>query len=859
MKKILYGYLLLTANCLFAKGRIRLFVFCLFVGLLPTTVSAQDLWKEKDGAHNAEILSTAISNDGAWILTGGADKRAYLWDAKSGDKTKAFAFSAGVTSVAFSSNGKTFAVGTADGKLNLFDAKESKLKKILKEHTLDITSISFNPINDYIVTASKDGSAKIWDGVGSGSLFTLKGHTKSVNGAVYSPDGKSIATGSSDNTVKVWDAGTGEMKKTFDADSKEVTAVAWGADGKYIVSGGSGGKVIIWEVASGTKTAETNFKAQVNSVAISPDVQYLAAAGADKKITIWNIETKAIAKEFAAHDGDVTGIAFADNGKYFISVSKDMSLKLWDVSALKIGKKKFMKDAGDPKLSTLNVMMKEDNRNGIVENPEKPSINFILKNTGKGLAYNLVAKISVDQTIVGLKFDKEVNIGNLEADKYTSVSLPIYTDSTLETVAGTFTVDISDANGFTVPQFKVNFQTRGGVSYSFVSVTSHAYSSATGKAEVGAPITLKLKLKNTSSGEARNVKVNYVFPPSVMAVNKLSETVPVIAPGEEKEISVEFYATKEFTKPKINIGLTLEGAYTNANDLVFEVKMNEPLPTTDIAIAQNTAPPELPEQPLYRGSGDPLKGLNVSKSKNMVIGKYYAFIMGIDKYKGVWIPLNNAVNDAKAIETLLKTKYKFDHFKTLYNEQANRVNIINEMEWLVANAKPEDNVFIYYSGHGEYKQDLNKGYWVPVDAITNSTANYISNSQVQELMAGIKSKHTLLVADACFSGDIFRGNTVSVPFEESEKYYKEVHGLISRQALTSGGIEPVMDGGKDGHSVFAYYFLKIMNENQNKYLDASQIFNKIKIPVINNSEQSPKFAPVKNTGDEGGQFIFIKK
>ena len=85
------------------------------------------------------------------------------------------------------------------------------------------------------------------------------------------------------------------------------------------------------------------------------------------------------------------------------------------------------------------------------------------------------------------------------------------------------------------------------MSYSYVMVASHAYSSATGKAEVGAPITLKLKLKNTSSGEARNVKVNYVFPPSVMAVNKLSETVPVIAPGEEKGISVEFYASKEFT------------------------------------------------------------------------------------------------------------------------------------------------------------------------------------------------------------------------------------------------------------------------------------------------------------------------
>ena len=837
----------------------KLIILSIAVFSVSLPFSAQELLKNKDNAHTGEILSAAINFDATFIVTGGVDKRAEVWDAKSGDKMKVFAQSASVTTAAFSTNGKFFATGSADGKIILFDAKEWKLKKILKEHTLDITSLSFNPINDYFVTGSKDNNAKIWDGVSGGSLFTLRGHTKSVNAVAFSPDGKSIATGSADNTIKIWDASTGTMKSSIEAGSKEVTAIAWSADGKYIVSGGLQGAVIIWEAISGTKMMETDFKSQVNSIAISPDVQYLAVAGASKKISIWNIETKALTKEFEAHDKDINAIAFSDKGNIFISVSNDASLKIWDVGNLKIGKKKYMKDAGEPKLSTTGLALNDDNHNGIIENPEKPTINFILKNSGKGQAYNLVAKVSIDATVVGLHYEKEIPIGNLEADKYISVSIPVTTDSTLETAAGTFTVEIVEGNGFNASPLKVNFQTRGGVSYSYVMVTSHAYSSATGKAEVGAPITLRLKLKNTSSGEARNVKINYAFPPGVMAVNKLSELIPKIAPADEKEVSVEFYASKEYTKPKINIGLNLEGAYTNANDLVLEVKMNEALPTTEIAISQPVAAAELPEKPMFRGSGDPLKGLNVSKSKDMVIGNYYALVIGIDNYKGTWPQLKNAVNDAKAIESMLKAQYKFDNFKSLYNEQATRENIIAQLELLVANAKPQDNVFIYYSGHGDYKQDLNKGFWVPVDAATNSTSKYISNADIQTYLGGIKSKHTLLVADACFSGDIFRGNTLSVPFEESEKYYKEVHSLSSRQAMTSGGLEPVMDGGKDGHSVFAYYFLKTLNDNSNKYLDASQIFNKIKIPVINNSEQSPKLAPIKNTGDEGGQFLFIKK
>jgi hypothetical protein len=258
--------------------------------------------------------------------------------------------------------------------------------------------------------------------------------------------------------------------------------------------------------------------------------------------------------------------------------------------------------------------------------------------------------------------------------------------------------------------------------------------------------------------------------------------------------------------------------------------------------------------PVYRGSGDPLKGLNVSS-----IGNYYALIIGIDNYSGNWGPLKNAVRDANAVENILKTKYKFDHFKSLINERATRANIIREFEWLVENVTAKDNVFIYYSGHGEFKKNLDKGYWVPFDATSNSTTAYISNSDIQTFLNGIKSKHTLLVSDACFSGDIFRGNTISVPFEESDKYYAEVNALKSRQALTSGGVEPVMDGGKEGHSVFAYYFIQTLIQNSSKYFDAGQLFSKIKIPIVNNSEQTPNLNPVKNTGDEGGQFIFILK
>ena len=81
----------------------------------------------------------------------------------------------------------------------------------------------------------------------------------------------------------------------------------------------------------------------------------------------------------------------------------------------------------------------------------------------------------------------------------------------------------------------------------------------------------------------------------------------------------------------------------------------------------------------------------------------------------------------------------------------------------------------------------------------------------------------------------------------------------SRDALTSGGLEEVMDNGKNNHSIFTYYLIKTLTENQQKYMDATQLYNDFKIAVANNSDQTPILQALRDTNDEGGQFVFIRK
>ncbi|MHC1704746.1 MAG: caspase family protein [Tenuifilaceae bacterium] len=382
-------------------------------------------------------------------------------------------------------------------------------------------------------------------------------------------------------------------------------------------------------------------------------------------------------------------------------------------------------------------------------------------------------------------------------------------------------------------------------------IANESFSSTSGAITTGQSAKLKFTVNNQSSEDANNIKLIYTLPSNVLLLE--SETNLQLKTGAQKEVELMFYVNKGADISNIDIKLQVEGAALIGNsEKIFSATINQPVLTAEV---QNVE-----EYSLYRGSNDPLKGLKAAKAiQEVSVGRYFALIIGIDNYSGDWKPLRNAVNDAKAISEQLSNKYEFQSIKTLYNEQATRSNILKEYEWLMANIRENDNLLIFYSGHGDYNESLQKGFWVPVDATSSSISGLISNTDIQAFLSGIKSKHTFLIADACFSGDIFRGKTLTIPYENSFKYYNQIYSKPSRTALTSGGIEPVMDGGKDGHSVFSYYLLKSLVGNQNQFFDASQLYNDLKVAVINNSNQTPGFSPIVNTGDEGGQFIFIKK
>lgn len=230
-------------------------------------------------------------------------------------------------------------------------------------------------------------------------------------------------------------------------------------------------------------------------------------------------------------------------------------------------------------------------------------------------------------------------------------------------------------------------------------------------------------------------------------------------------------------------------------------------------------------------------------------GRNYLVLIGINNYTD-WPKLNNAVSDAQAVGEILMERYGFDSSSIIriYDNNATRKNILDRLSDIQQTLGSNDRLLIYYSGHGYYNKQIDEGYWIPYDAKKNEETDYLPNSTLVKYLKAINCRHIFLVVDACFSGSLLS--------DSHKGYVERVEQFRSRWCLSSGRLELVSDGMSGDHSPFANYFLKFLKENNKKEFPVSELIQYVKVSVSNNSEQTPIGSPLKNVGDEGGEYIF---
>lgn len=235
-------------------------------------------------------------------------------------------------------------------------------------------------------------------------------------------------------------------------------------------------------------------------------------------------------------------------------------------------------------------------------------------------------------------------------------------------------------------------------------------------------------------------------------------------------------------------------------------------------------------------------------------GKNYLLAIAINKYRKC-PHLNNAVNDVETFILLITKRYDFqeEQITKLINEQATKRNIEKAFIDLARNLSPEDNLIIYFSGHGRYDPILG-GHWVPVEAgpTNQDFPEYLSNDLVKGYLQKNPAFHIFLIADSCFSGSLF--------IDKSKDKFpgSRIDEEMSRWGLTSGKKEIVSDGEKGQHSPFAKALIDVLKK-ANKPVTVMELWCRVHEKVVANAQQSPMGSPLSIKGHQGGQFIFYPK
>ena len=232
------------------------------------------------------------------------------------------------------------------------------------------------------------------------------------------------------------------------------------------------------------------------------------------------------------------------------------------------------------------------------------------------------------------------------------------------------------------------------------------------------------------------------------------------------------------------------------------------------------------------------------------IRKRVALLIGNAAYPHPIPLLETPIADVERIAELLRTRYGYE---TVTVKNATKAAMAQSLNQLAASVRPEDSVLVFYAGHGYLLDDTNMGYWLPVDASDKTAVNWISNEDISRFLTAIPARQLILVSDSCYSGTLTREYRVSGAAKLDPG---DVLRRRSVLVLTSGGDEPVADGGKDGHSIFAWHFINVLNSLQG-LTPGVNVFTEVRQRVSKDFPQTPQYGAAISAGHaSGGEYLF---
>lgn len=238
--------------------------------------------------------------------------------------------------------------------------------------------------------------------------------------------------------------------------------------------------------------------------------------------------------------------------------------------------------------------------------------------------------------------------------------------------------------------------------------------------------------------------------------------------------------------------------------------------------------------------------------------KDYALLFATDQYDS-WTDLVNPIFDATTIAGELAERFNFN---VQVVKNADMEEIIEKIrEYSMMKFKPQDQLFIFFAGHGHFDEVLGEGYVVAKNSIEKDKSNttYISHSNLRTYVNNIPCNHILLTMDVCFGGTFDpkiahqRGDMSAEHFPNSQFLVRKL-SKKTRLYITAGGKEYVSDGIVGKHSPFATRFIQALGSNggEDRILTISELTS-----FLEKIEQNEPRLGDFGDNEKGSDFVFV--
>jgi WD40 repeat protein len=298
------------------------------------------------------ISTIAFSPDGRFVVAGGLDGRATVWDTLTGRQLRSFQRANSILDVAVSPDGKTVLSGQID-------------ESLFVGHSLDIqtgqTLSMFRPdayMRERVLAFTPDGKQVLCAGLFPDSISGAVGgliqffdlstgahvrdvpYSSPVNAVVVSPDGTVLAVGADDGSVAVLDAATGGVAHSFPAHPTYVASIAFSSDGKTLLTAGDDGTAALWDAGSGQLLHRlTGLSSGSTRAVFSPDGKTILTVSHDRTARLWDAATGRAIRRIVYSDEFGAG-SFAPDGRFILTATMAGTVQRWPVTQ-QLGVRRF--------------------------------------------------------------------------------------------------------------------------------------------------------------------------------------------------------------------------------------------------------------------------------------------------------------------------------------------------------------------------------------------------------------------------------------------------------------------------------------------------------------------------------------